>query len=258
MSVTLPISVGVSRVVSSFTVTSILRADNNQAPIGTTLPVTLTVGSPVAGVYPWTGSFVDSTSAPFYNAIGMIDGESFPFVIQGTTAPSGLWATLANVQQIYGPDNIFLWSQNATSATPSATWQQGAFTRADQYILQEFSSYYFVPPTVNSTLTWIEAELVGVYLYEANGLQDAAKGIDGKMTAHRENAENQLEELFFQNRGGFTHTSGYRDAIQGVLQTVSPGGNPIQQQSPWPLPYFTGYQWVWGNTPGVLPIETVG
>lgn len=258
MSVTLPISVGVNTNVASFTVTSILRSDNGQSPAGTSFPVTLTVGSPVLGVYPWSGSFTDSVSAPFYNAIGSLDGDSFNFIIPGSTTPAGLWADLTNVQQIYGPDNIYLWPQNATSATPSATWQQGAFNRADQYILQMFSSYYFVPPTTDLTLTWIEAELVGVYLYEANGLQDAAKGIDGKMTAHRENAEGDLLDLFFRNQGNYARTSGYRDAPQGVLQTVTPGGIPLETQSPWALPFFTGYRYVWGNTSGVLPIETVG
>lgn len=175
----------------------------------------------------------------------------------------GMWGTLAMVQGMYSPDNLNAWGVNPTPNVSVSSMIQAAFNRADSDILMEFQKQYSVPPgpssayavgTVNYNnavkLAWIECELVGVYLYEANGLQDATRGIDGKMTNHRTHAMQELGEMFFRNNAQFARTTGYSDAPFGVAATVDPSGYPVSNCPLWPTYRWNGNYWQWGNAGG--------
>lgn len=263
---TVPIPLQLNQVESILIVTAIVRSDTNVAPGGITLPVTLTQGSPVGGLYPWTGSFTttDPTLPPFYFATALLNGLiSFNFKIFGTTPPAGMWGTLAQAQGIYSADNINLWSTSRGASAPDPTMQQNAFNQADSDLIAQITqSYYSIPGPLSSysmttqsqiwssanQLGFIEAELMGAYLYQANGVQDSAKGMDGKIQGHIDHAMQALKEMLFLGRGGLTRVSGYSDAPIAVPQTVDPSGNPIDPYPPYPAGRWTGYRWLWGST----------
>lgn len=175
------------------------------------------------------------------------------------TAPSGIWSTLLQVQQIFSQQNINIWSANPVNNLPDPVQQQGAFNTADGEIISLFAENYCVVPAplaqqtqgtqlyaaVNLLTTSIEPRLAGVALYTSNGQQDSTKGQDGKNQMHYDLAIKQLKNLLFLNRGGFVKTTGYQDAPVASPQTVDPSGNWVDPYPPYPVPRWTGYRYVW-------------
>lgn len=116
---TINIHFGVNQDVASFLITSVLRSDTGLAPAGISLPITLTKGSPSSGIWPWTGSFTDTSPPPYYNALGTINGiDTPPLTIPGVgTSPSnGFTVVLGTNYQTIIP---LVLPQNTA---PSQTW----------------------------------------------------------------------------------------------------------------------------------------
>lgn len=262
MPTTIPITFYTNASESTFVITAITRGDNDATPAGITLPISLAIQSPIGGMYPWTGSFTttDSTVPPYYNAAGAINDTVTPPLKIFTSAvpPAGRWGTLVMVNSIYSGSNVSAWSIFPNSNVPDVSFQQGSFDRADNDIVTALSmQYYQAPPSDQSALSvnmgWIEAELMGAYLYEANGMQDKAKGMDGKIQDHRDNAMAQLDELMYFNRGGFTRVSGFADAPLNVAPNVRPDGSPVSVAPPYPVLAWTGWNWAWWSGGNLNP-----
>lgn len=259
---TIPITFYTNASESTFVITSLTRSDNAQTPVGITLPISLTLGSPVGGLYPWTGSFTttDATIPTFYNAGGAINGTVTPSleILTNSVPPAGIWGTIAMVNSIYSASNVSGWSILPNTNVPDVAFQQGCFDRADNDIVTALSMQYYQQPAANQSplsvnMGWIEAELMGAYLYEANGFQDRAKGMDGKIQDHRNRAMGQLDELMYFNRGGFTRVSGFADAPLNVAPNVRPDGSPVSVAPPYPVLAWTGWNWTWWSGGNLNP-----
>lgn len=197
---TIPIARKLSATESGFSIATLTRSDTGLAPAGVSLPIALANTSGTI----WTGSFVDASPAPLYNAIGLITflnggtANTPPFQIVGIGV-AGAWGTFSQACAIYSTDNENLWSTQRSDGTPSASQQQGAFDQATAEITMAILLKGLGLPSAGTpaftALGWIEAELAGVNLYSANGLQDAAKGMDGKLTLHRQRAMRRLRNL---------------------------------------------------------------
>lgn len=253
MSITVNFSLTPSPTATDGSVTAVIRNDTLLPVAGLSLPLAMTVsGSQLIG------SFTDVLPQTSYTATATVTVSgivSLPFdflIANALVTPAGLWGTLTQLQGIYSTSNVNLWPVDALSNTPVDTLIQAAFNRADNWILQRLANQYCVPPApgtsmIAQTLSYIECELAGVYLYEANGLQDATKGMDGKMQGHRDNAEMELKNLLYRNQGGFVRTAGYGDAPTFAAPTVTPFGQPVDPTPPYPIPVWSNYRWVWSN-----------
>jgi hypothetical protein len=256
--------------ITAVSITALLRSDNGLPPTGVSFPIALTLGSPGGGIWPWSGSFTEVGPVPafYWNPNGPIGqvtftagGNGFFYnTILGSGITAGLYSTVLQANGIYGPDNIELWSTRAKTGVFDPSWQMLAWNQADAEIMSEFAKQNYVLPTPIGTQTpgtpiyssvlqlgQIEATMMGAFLYQAPGLQDAAKGRDGKVTDRVDLARKQLQNLLFLNRGGFQRSSGYSDAPLNIPATVDPSGNPVDPCPPWPVPRWSGYRFVWGN-----------
>lgn len=238
----------------SITVTQLVRSDTGLTPTGTTLPITSAVTSGAFSVpfvdvapYPTIWFFTFTITWPDGSTSGPI-GDQFT---NPASSASGLFATLDMVREIYSRANVDLWSKDPVTGLADTALLQGIFNRSSAWMRTQFATNFFAVPSPTDALAtqlgYIEAEIAGAYLYQANGLQDAAKGMDGKMTDHRESAECQLEEMFWLNSAGFTRVAGYSDAPRSFAATVDSNGAPIATSAPYPLWRWDGYQWVIGS-----------
>lgn len=269
MSTTIPIATTVNASVSAVAITALYRSDNGLAPTGVSFPIALSAGTPPL----WSGSFVETGSVPafYWNPNGPIGqvtfsaggNGTFQGTILGTGITAGLYSTVLQANGIYGPDNISLWSIRGATGVFDPSWQQLAYGQADSEIASEFAQQSCALPGALSTQTpgtqlfasvqqlgQIEAKMMGAFLYQANGLQDAAKGMDGKVTSRLEESRRQLKELLFLNRGKFAYVGGFSNAPFAVPPNVDPSGNPVAPQPPYPVARWNGWWFTWGGGNG--------
>lgn len=133
--------------------------------------------------------------------------------------------------------------QTGNAATIAAHEQQ-AGDYATAYINSRLAALsYAAPATASlSPLRFIFAKLAAYQLYQVRGMQDRSSkggGYSNAFTAKREEAREELEELLYNNRGGFARVTGYADAPVGVGATVDACGRT------WPGTWWGGYPWGW-------------
>jgi hypothetical protein len=249
---TIPIRFTLTAAETAASITTLTRSDTGFAPSGVSLPIALANTSGNV----WTGSFVDASPAPSYQAVAQITfangrtGLSPAFAVAGAAGPAGMYATISDGAGVVSQDNIDLWSKQREADSPNLSQQQGAFNLASAYIVSEFSKNKLLPPaplTVSAApLVLIEARMMVCHLYSANGIADKATGRFGKLTSIYDSADDELQELLYYNRGGFTRASGYSDAPVGVGPTVDASGRNVGAAPPWPRPVWNGSFWTWG------------
>jgi hypothetical protein len=169
-------------------------------------------------------------------------GNSFT-TTPSSASPSGVYCSLADVQIEMGTYNeqVAADPDNAGDQTQATAHEQAALDFADSYINAELTSANFTTPAVASLnqLRFIAAKIAAYQLYQVRGLQDKNNAFQKKFDW----ATTQLQELIFQNRGGFTHSAGYSDSPVAVPATVDADGRPVSTITR--VPFFNGLYWQW-------------
>jgi hypothetical protein len=155
---------------------------------------------------------------------------------------AGVYGTIEDIRMEMGRFNESQAADpdNQANAVNIALQEQDAIDFADTYINNELAqSNFATPATVNlGILKRVFAKLGAYQLYQVRGLEDKKNAFQGKYDW----AVEQLQELTFNNRCGFTRAAGYADAPAAVGPTVDESGNLV---STCRAPYFNGVQWVW-------------
>lgn len=148
-----------------------------------------------------------------------------------TTTVVGRYATLEDVEDWYGIDNVAQWSQlDNNLATADFIRVARALAYADRQIDRELKTGGYIAPIASSSadfklLTDIAAEMAGAWLYFARGLRDTSEAMDGKMEAHRKHAEDELQDLIADGIDGVLLAG--TDAVGGGIQTVAPAADTL-------------------------------
>lgn len=231
--------------ISAVSIVSLIRSDNGQTPAGVTLPISLSL---VNGQ--WTGSFADA-SPPLYYAYSFTitygDGSTSgpaPALLYPTGVVAGVYGDISDIQAEMGDylTQIAADPDNEQISGIIGLHEQKAINFADAWINAELAKNYFVTPaTVNLAMLKIIFGKLGAWqLYQVRGLNDDPKNRD-PFQEKFDWAKDELEELMFLNRGGFTRVTGYADAPLGRNPSVDQDGRRIP---PLPFgPYWDGYLW---------------
>jgi hypothetical protein len=187
---------------TALTIASLTRADTGTTVSGSVAQQSsvvwlLSITEPAPGLiyaYTLTGTWADGSSSP---VIGTVVATSL----------SGVYWTQSGTEQIYGAGNVAKWSQKDNNVdTLDTAALAAAGSRVDNYTNRRLRDFLYVAPLASSSRDFAFVqdaanELVGVYLYEARGLQDSTAGIDGKMTQHRKDAMGALKNLLTRVSG---------------------------------------------------------
>lgn len=241
---------------------TLTRSDTGQTPQFVTLPaafqpIYVQVGPVLQFQGQWAFPFVDDNPAPAYTWSARATfsdgtGANFSGTLNGEKLVAGTYATRADMDQQIGSDQVDALARKS-DGTIDDTLIAGALLNADRVINAELKIYSCAAPTTDNLdyLRSIAARFACNFEYNANpsGIAMAGdKGVDwrGKMKDMWDSAMRDLQELLFNNRGGFTRVNGYSDAPVAVAPTLTPAGEPVGT-AVFPVPRWNGYWWQYGQ-----------
>lgn len=193
---------------SAVTVTALTRSDTNMAPVGVSLPISL---SNAAGV--WSATFTDPNPPPTFYSVtadmtqtsGQVT-QSFTFQPPPVGSVSGFWTSQSAIAYAFGQVSMDLLS-NLNNQTPGAdtTGYLGAIQFAESEINYALAWFGYPTgtttppfPTTSMAYTILSQQatiLAACWLYQKRGLQDDGKNLAGQFAASQCEARKQIKRI---------------------------------------------------------------
>lgn len=210
------------------------RTDTDAVVVADGTPL---VETSTTGVYEYT--FTDPAANLDYEWWAEIvwAGQTFRFEREaagGGDEVDGYYADQADIEDIYGVENVRLWSNlENESGDADATRIARALEYADRWIDRELRVAGYsvaadpnVIPTTSDDfdhLTDVAAEAAGAWLYKSRGKQDQDANMAGKMAGHERHAEDALRDLIMRGIDGTRRRSSDNTIPTGIGIAGSPG-----------------------------------